>query len=90
MPYSQGRASRRRAHVVPEPAAKCSKERVRDDVVGYAVAETASDISVQANGVPVIDRGECFRVLPGSLDQRGVIARLCRQFWHLPHRGTPG
>ena len=61
------------------------EERVRDDVVGRAGAEPAGGVAVQRGGVPVVEAGERLRVVPGPLDESGVVFGVGRG--HRPGSG---
>ena len=51
-------------------------------------AEPAGGVAVQGAGVPVVEAGERFRVVPGPLDESGVVFGIGR--WHRPGSGGRG
>jgi len=65
--------------VVPVPLAEGVEKRVRDDVVGRVRAQPAGGVAVQRRGVPVVKAGERLRVVPGTLDEGGVV--VCVGVW---------
>ena len=48
-------------------------------------AEPAGGVAVQRGGVPVVQAGERLRVVPGPLDESGVVFGVGR--WHRPGSG---
>jgi hypothetical protein len=55
------------------PAAESSEKGLGNDVVGLPIAEPSGDVAVDRSSVPIIKLGEGIGLMPGLLDQRGVV-----------------
>ena len=58
--------------VVAVPAAERCQERLGNDVIGRPVAEPAANVPMDRGGMPIVEFGECLRLMPGLLDQLGA------------------
>lgn len=65
------------------PPTKRGKKRLSDDIVSDAIPEPTGHVAVQRTGVPVVEQGEQLGLMPGLLDQRGIIRAFS---WWRSHR----
>jgi hypothetical protein len=70
------------------PAAESYQKGLGNDVVGRAIAEPSGDVAVDRSSVPIIKLGECLGLMPGLLDQRGVVRAFSGWRSHASLRST--
>src|SRR6185437_3332718 len=61
---------------VPAALGERGQEGLGDEVIGHFAADPAGDVAVDAGGVPVKQQGEPLGLVPGALDDRGVVVEL--------------
>ena len=59
--------------VIPVPLSESGQECLGDQVVGNLAASTPGKVAVDVRGVPVKQNREPLRLLPGTLNDRGII-----------------